>query len=216
MSRPASRANSRPPSRPASRAASVSSSVRTRESQPRDTRGGQADLSVTLRDCDHLIRQGIVGLPGGVTKTGCPLIIFPNTFRFHEILESDLHLLLTYLVSITPRSHDTTPGFALLIDRATESWPTIQAVFTKVISVFPATIKEVFLVYKYPAGGAMLGQLVDSNYLLDFDIFHVSAVTELLHYIDPKYLSSDLGGSNGCQVEAWINTQYLVDKFTVR
>ena len=66
------------------------------------------------------------------------------------------------------------------------------------------------------SGKPVLGQLVDSNYLLDFDIFHVSAVTELLHYIDPKYLSSDLGGSNGCQVEAWINTQYLVDKFTVR
>ena len=34
----------------------------------------------------------------------------------------------------------------------------------------------------------MLGQLVD-DYLLDFDIFHVSHVTELLHYIEPKYLS---------------------------
>ena len=66
------------------------------------------------------------------------------------------------------------------------------------------------------SGKPVLGQLVDSNYLLDFDIFHVSAVTELLHYIDPKYLSSDLGGSNGCQVDAWINTQYMVDQFTVR
>ena len=52
----------------------------------------------------------------------------------------------------------------------------------------------------------MLGQLVD-DYLLDFDIFHVSHVTgiepfyiiltkppcvsELLHYIEPKYLSGN-------------------------
>ena len=37
----------------------------------------------------------------------------------------------------------------------------------------------------------MLGQLVD-DYLLDFDIFHVSHVTELLHYIEPKYLSGEI------------------------
>ena len=105
--------------------------------------------------------------------------------------------------------------------------------FHKIVSLFPGTIKQVFLLYTYPSGNELLyplksiliifesgkpvlGQLVDSNYLLDFDIFHVSAVTELLHYIDPKYLSSDLGGSNGCQVDAWINTQYMVDQFTVR
>ena len=59
----------------------------------------------------------------------------------------------------------------------------------------------------------MLGQLVD-DYLLDFDIFHVSHVTgnpdqhlstilniilhvsELLHYIEPKYLSGNSTQSN--------------------
>ena len=168
---------------------------------------------MTLRDCEHLIRHGVVGLPGGVTKTGCPLVIFPNTYKFLELMETDLHLLLTYIVSITPRTEHT-PGFAILIDRSSESWPTIQSVFTKIISVFPATIKEVFLVYKYPAGGAVLGQLVDSNYLLDFDIFHVSAVTELLHYIDPKYLSSELGGGGESEVDTWISTQHHVDQFT--
>ena len=56
-------------------------------------------------------------------------------------------------------------------------------------------------------GGAMLGQLVDSDYLLDFDIFHVSHVTELLHYVDAKYLSSELGGTNNIQVDTWLNIQ---------
>ena len=41
-----------------------------------------------------------------------------------------------------------------------------------------------------PPGKPVLGQLVD-DYLLDFDIFHVSHVTELLHYIEPKYLSGE-------------------------
>ena len=43
-------------------------------------------------------------------------------------------------------------------------------------------------------GKPVLGQLVD-DYLLDFDIFHVSHVTELLLYIDTNYLSSELGKS---------------------
>ena len=171
------------------------------------------DLNVTLHDCEGLIRLGVLGLPGGVTKTGCPLIFFPNTYRFNEVLESDLHLLLKYYVSIIPRTEQVT-GFALIIDRNTETWPVIQQVFNKVTSVFPATIKEVFLVYKYPSGGAMLGQLVDSDYLLDFDIFHVSAVTELLHYVDGKYLGGDLGAVGTGHVDTWIQTQHHVDRFT--
>ena len=216
MSRPHSRANSRPPSR----ATSVSSSTRVprgshtshvAQTQPP---GVYHDLVVNLEDCEALIRHGVVGLPGGRTKTGCPIILFPNTYKFNDVLESDLNLLLQYYVSITPRN-DQVPGFALVIDRSTETWPSIQQVFTKITSVFPATIKEVFLVYKYPTGGAMLGQLVDSNYLLDFDIFHVSQVTELLHYVDGKYLSSELGGSNNGHVDTWISTQHHVDRFTV-
>lgn len=39
-----------------------------------------------------------------------------------------------------------------------------------------------------------LGHFVD-DYLLDFDIYHVSHVTELLLYIDTKYLSAELGRS---------------------
>ena len=62
----------------------------------------------------------------------------------------------------------------------------------------------------------MLGQLVDTDYLLDFDIFHVSQVTELLHYVDGKYLTCELGGSNTGHVDTWISTQYHVDNFTVR
>ena len=61
----------------------------------------------------------------------------------------------------------------------------------------------------------MLGQLVDSDYLLDFDIYHVSHFTELLNYIDAKYLSSELGGTNNIQVDTWLSIQQNVDIFTV-
>ena len=55
----------------------------------------------------------------------------------------------------------------------------------------------------------MLGQLVD-DYLLDFDIFHVSNVTELLHYVDQKYLGEDLGGQAASDVDQWLLVQVRV------
>ena len=62
----------------------------------------------------------------------------------------------------------------------------------------------------------MLGQLVDSDYLLDFDIYHVSHFTELLHYIDAKYLSVELGGSKPVDLDTWMVVQQNVDAFTLR
>ena len=55
----------------------------------------------------------------------------------------------------------------------------------------------------------MLGQLVD-DYLLDFDIFHVSNVTELLHYVDQKYLGEDLGGQALTDVDQWLLIQVRI------
>ena len=45
------------------------------------------------------------------------------------------------------------------------------------------------------------------DYLLDFDIFHVSNVTELLHYVDPKYLGQELGGQASTDVDQWLLVQ---------
>ena len=43
-------------------------------------------------------------------------------------------------------------GFAILIDRRHSSWQELTAAFYKIVSQFPGDIKEVFLLYKYPAG----------------------------------------------------------------
>ena len=76
-----------------------------------------------------------------------------------------------------------------------------------------------------------LGHFVD-DYLLDFDIYHVSHVTELLLYIDTKYLSEELGrsqghvsplltsllfysgGTNRQDYDTWMFVQYSLDSFT--
>ena len=54
------------------------------------------------------------------------------------------------------------------------------------------------------------------DYLLDFDIYHVSHVTELVMYIDAKYLSRELGGSGVSDLENWCYVQYSVDSFIDR
>ena len=61
----------------------------------------------------------------------------------------------------------------------------------------------------------MLGQLVD-DYLLDFDIFHVSNVTELLHYVDQKYLGEDLGGQASTDVDQWLLVQVRKSFYLLR
>lgn len=61
----------------------------------------------------------------------------------------------------------------------------------------------------------MLGQLVD-DYLLDFDIFHVSNVTELLHYVDQKYLGEDLGGQASTDVDQWLLVQVRESFYLLR
>ena len=54
------------------------------------------------------------------------------------------------------------------------------------------------------------------EHLHDFDIFHLAHLTELLHYIDPKYLSVELGGSRPVDLDTWMVVQQNVDAFTLR
>ena len=42
---------------------------------------------------------------------------------------------------------------------------------------------------------------------MDFDIFHVSAVSELAHYVETKYLCTELGGSAVTDVDQWLLVQ---------
>ena len=55
----------------------------------------------------------------------------------------------------------------------------------------------------------------EDDFLLDIDIYHMSHTTELLHYIDAKYLSRDLSGTNPVDVDTWIDVQQHVDCFTI-
>ena len=65
------------------------------------------------------------------------------------------------------------------------------------------------------SGEPSFGKLID-EYLHDFDIFHLAHATELLHYIDAKYLSVDLGGSRPVDMNTWMVVQQNVDAFTLR
>ena len=77
-------------------------------------------INVYLQDVQHLVRRGIVGLPGpgqislseldteifagGFTKSGNPLLILPDKAGFSNVTEGDLHLLLKYFISVVPKA----------------------------------------------------------------------------------------------------------------
>ena len=89
-----------------------------------------------------------------------------------------------------------------------------QCVFVVYICLFILCYNHDSITIIFIPGKPVLGQLVD-DYLLDFDIFHVSHCAELLHYIDAKYLDNQIGGSNPADVDTWLNIQQQVDSFTI-
>ena len=43
-------------------------------------------------------------LIGGFTRTGHPLLILPDIYKWYEVLETELNLLLKYYCHIIPRA----------------------------------------------------------------------------------------------------------------
>ena len=52
--------------------------------------------------CGHFI--SLHNFSGGFTKSGHPLIILPDVYKWYEVLETELHLLLKYYCHIIPRA----------------------------------------------------------------------------------------------------------------
>ena len=179
---------------------------------------------VLLKDVGHLVRLGIVAVPSGFTKLGHPVLYLPDNDQnqqhvnevdpFSSILESDLHLLFKYYLAVVPRSEQSS-GFALIIDRRNSDFSNVRITFQKVVTLFPARIREVYLLHG-PRGLAkdlLSNQLVE-EFLLDFDIFNVSEPADLIHYLDSKYIPSELGGHLINDVEGWLVLQEHVETFS--
>ncbi len=120
------------------------------------------------------------------------------------------HLQINVMSSIiwfTFRSEQVA-GFALVIDRRSEDWNSVRTVFQKVVSLFPARIREVYLLHhrrhhnhhhqpQLPNKDLIAHQLIH-DFLLDFDIYVLDDQSELQQHINPKYLPVNLGGeANG-------------------
>ena len=52
--------------------------------------------------CGHFVTSSTFS--GGFTRSGHPLIIFPDVYKWYEVLETELHLLLKYYCHIIPRA----------------------------------------------------------------------------------------------------------------
>lgn len=172
-----------------------------------------------LNDVIELIRLNLVAVPSGFTKLGYPILYFPDNQssakQFPTVLESDLHLLFKYYLSVVPRTEQGT-GFALIIDRRTQDWSAIRSIFQRIVPLFPARIREIYLLYHDPTSGAnkeIVNHLIQ-DFLLDFDLFQLEEPSELLHYIDPKCLPIGLGGTTAADTESWLVLQEHVEGFS--
>ena len=69
-------------------------------------------------------------------------------------MEINLHETSENFQNLTLQFHFylQSPGFALVIDRRRGSLQEVQIEFDKIITLFPAKIKEVFLLYHYGEG----------------------------------------------------------------
>ena len=115
---------------------------------------------------------------------------------------------------MVPRAEQAS-GFALIIDRRLSDFATVRLTFQKVVTLFPARIREVYLLHG-PRGLAkdmITSQLVE-EFLLDFDIFNVSEPGDLVHYVEAKYIPGDLGGHLINDVEGWLVLQEHVETFS--
>jgi hypothetical protein len=179
--------------------------------------GGGGGLQVMLKDVIEMVRLNLVSVPSGFTKLGYPILFFPDSPIFSDIPDSDLHLLFKYYLSVVPRTEQQ--GFALIIDRRSQDWDVVRCVFQRIVALFPARIREVYLLYHVQENkAAATAQLVE-EFLLDFDIFHLDEPAELMHYIDGKCLPDELCGGvqkvgDGDSVEGWLALQEHVEGFS--
>ena len=65
-------------------------------------------LILTMNHC----REEWVSLPGGFTKTGSPLLVFPDKAQFNYLHVTDLHTLLQYYINVVPRSEQVSSQHA--------------------------------------------------------------------------------------------------------
>jgi len=159
---------------------------------------------------------------------GLPVLVFPSeTDRgstLSAIPDNDLHILFKYYLAVVPRllswsnkwwnsplsltiaffRSEQVSGFALVIDRRSDDWNSVRTVFQKVVSLFPARIREVYLLHhrrhhqhhhqpQLPNKDLIAHQLTH-EFLLDFDIYVLDDQSELQHHINTKYLPVNLGG----------------------
>lgn len=87
-----------------------------------------------------------------------------------------------------------------MIDRRSDDWNSVRTVFQKIGSLFPAQIREIYLLHQPKH---LQPQLQDKDVIahqliqefhLDFDIYVMDDQSELHNYINIKNLPAFLGG----------------------
>ena len=89
-------------------------------------------MNALIVNTDHIndCREEWVSLPGGFTKTGSPLLVFPDKAQFNYLHVTDLHTLLQYYINVVPRSEQVSILPALYPDIHVKIKETLLYIFT--------------------------------------------------------------------------------------
>ncbi|XP_054880984.1 guanine nucleotide exchange factor DBS isoform X2 [Poeciliopsis prolifica] len=155
-------------------------------------------------------------LPGGRGIDGHPVIFLPEFPAFGELPEEELQSVLRYLTSV-PSVAASGEGFILIVDRRLDRWAAVRATLLRIAGSFPGNLHLVLVLRP-----TTLFQRTLSDFLFKFNrdefkmkVVMLSTVTELHAYIDPRQLTTELGGTQEYCHDTWISHRTAIEAFAL-
>ncbi|KAM9325765.1 proto-oncogene DBL [Gastrophryne carolinensis] len=165
---------------------------------------------------DQLMKE-VAFLSGGRGKDNSWVLTFPENATFHEVSESVLKTVLTYLTSI-PR-HESDVKFIIILDRRLDTWTSVKLTLQKLSHSFPGNLHLVLVLR--PTGffqrtftdiGFRFSQ---EDFILKLPVVMLSSASDLLKYIDEKQLTAEFGGSLEYRHRDWVVCRTAIEGFAL-
>lgn len=171
------------------------------------------DSGVSVEDISNILRKRYAIFTGAHDKEFRSLIVFPDVHS-EPLPDESYSLLLEYFSSL-PSTNAHVRDFAVLIDRRTSDWSSVKLVVSK-LNQFPTS--ELKHIYVLKPQGLLQRFFVERTMasIRDYSKFPVNFVdktTELLPFIDPAHLPTDIGGELSFNVDDWIRDRLSIESF---
>ncbi|XP_040179715.1 proto-oncogene DBL isoform X5 [Rana temporaria] len=173
---------------------------------------------ICARDITDLLMKELAFLSGGRGKDDGWIITFPENTAFHEVPDSVLKTVLTYLTSI-PSKHENDVKFIIILDRRLDTWTSVKLTLQKLSHSFPGNLHLVLVLR--PTGffqrtftdiGFRYSQ---EDFILKLPVVMISSASDLLKYIDEKQLTPEFGGTLEYRHRDWVVFRTAIEGFAL-